>query len=108
MYAVTLTKNEETRRFTITATENAGWEVREEQNSQLVSRQMYTDWHRVERAQMGFAHAVDSLVDEGWKDAADSAIRLRESDRSFVRGSGAVTARRLPESDGGSGYSTNR
>ena len=68
MYAVTLKKNEETRRFSITATENSGWEVREEQNSRLVSCQRYTDWHRVERAQMGFAHAVDSLVDEGWTD----------------------------------------
>ena len=69
MYAVTLKKNEETRRFSITATENSGWEVREEQNSRLVSRQLYTDWHRVERAQMGIAHAVDSLVDQGWTDA---------------------------------------
>jgi hypothetical protein len=66
MYAVTLKKNEDTRRFSITATESSGWEVREEQNSQLISRQLYTDWHRVERAQMGFALAVGSLVDEGW------------------------------------------
>jgi hypothetical protein len=69
MYAVTLRKDSETRRFTITATENSGWEVREEQNSQLVRQHVYTDWHRVERAQMGFALAVDSLVDEGWTDA---------------------------------------
>ena len=68
MYAITLTKNEETRRFSITATESAGWEVREEKNSQLISRHLYTDWHRVERAQMGFGLAVGSLVDEGWTD----------------------------------------
>ena len=66
MYAITLRKDTQTRRFSITATEYSGWEVREEQNSQLVSRHLYTDWHRVERAQMGFAQAVDSLVDEGW------------------------------------------
>jgi hypothetical protein len=66
MYAVTLRKDMQTRRFTITATEHSGWEVREEQDSQLVSRHVYTDWHRVERAQMGFALAVDSLVDDGW------------------------------------------
>ena len=66
MFAVTLRKNEETRRFSITATEHSGWEVREEQNSQLISRQIITDWHRVERAQMGFALAVGSLVDDGW------------------------------------------
>ena len=66
MYAVTLRKDAEIRRFSITATEPSGWEVREEQNSQLVSRHVYDDWHRVERAQMGFAQAVDSLVGEGW------------------------------------------
>jgi len=69
MYAVTLTKNEETRRFSITASDENGWEVREEQNSQLVHRQLYTDWHRVERAQMGFALEIDLLVDDGWTDA---------------------------------------
>ena len=66
MYAVTLRKDAQIRRFSITATETSGWEVREEQNSQLVSRHVYTDWHRVERAQMGFAQAVDSLVGDGW------------------------------------------
>ena len=66
MYAVTLRKDAQIRRFTITATERSGWEVKEEQNSQLVSRHIYTDWHRVERAQMGFALAIGSLVDEGW------------------------------------------
>lgn len=66
MYAVTLRKDDQTRRFSITATESSGWEVREEQDSQLVSRHVYNDWHRVERAQMGIALAVDSLVDEGW------------------------------------------
>ena len=66
MYAVTLRKNTQTRRFTITPSEQAGWEVREEENSQLVRQHVYTDWHRVERAKMGFTHAVDQLVDDGW------------------------------------------
>ena len=69
MYAVTLRKDHQTRRFTITATATSGWEVKEEQNSQIVSHHVYDDWHRVERAQMGFALAVDSLVDDGWSDA---------------------------------------
>jgi hypothetical protein len=66
MYARTLRKAEQTRRFTITESELAGWEVKEEANSQLVRRDLYTDWHRVERAKMSFAQAVDVLVDEGW------------------------------------------
>lgn len=68
MYARILRKAEETRRFMIVVSD-PGWEVREEQNSQLVSRHQYTDWHRVERAQMGIAHEVDSLVNAGWIEA---------------------------------------
>ena len=66
MYARTLRKAEQIRRFIITAADTAGWEVREEANSQLVRRDLVTDWHRVERARMRFAETVDTLVDQGW------------------------------------------
>jgi hypothetical protein len=66
MYSTTLRKAEQIRRFTITETPTVGWEVREEANSQLVRRDVYTDWHRVERAQMRVKEAIDSLVDDGW------------------------------------------
>jgi hypothetical protein len=66
MYARTLCKAEQIRRFIITAADNVGWEVREEANSQLVRRDLVTDWHRVERARMRFAETVDALVAQGW------------------------------------------
>jgi hypothetical protein len=31
-----------------------GWDVREEQDSQVVRQVTYTDWHRVERAMQAF------------------------------------------------------
>jgi hypothetical protein len=66
MYALTLRKADDIRRFLITTTDHDGWEVREEANSELVRHDVYTDWHRVERAQMTFAQAVDSLMRSGW------------------------------------------
>jgi len=69
MYARMLRKAEHTRRFTVVETYPAGWEVREEQDSEVISRQRYTDWHRVERAQIRIAHAVGVLVDDGWEEA---------------------------------------
>jgi hypothetical protein len=40
-------------RFTITRTE-AGWDVREERDSEVIRAVNYTDWHRVERAMQVF------------------------------------------------------
>jgi hypothetical protein len=40
---------EHTRRYSIAATD-AGWEVREERDSEVVKQVRYFDWHRVERA----------------------------------------------------------
>lgn len=55
-----------TRRFTIAQT-NAGWEVREEQDSRLVRRVEYHDWHRVERARRNITIEASQLQDAGWR-----------------------------------------
>ncbi len=54
------------RRFTISESAGDGWEVREEQDSQLVRRVQYRDWHRVERARMLIDEQVSELEDRGW------------------------------------------
>ena len=54
------------RRFTITEAPGEGWEVREEADSELVSRTRYRDWHRVERAKMLIDERVSELEDSGW------------------------------------------
>ena len=68
MYARILRKAEHTRRFTIHQTDAAGWEIRDEQDSRLIRSARYTDWHRVERAQMVFAREAELLEDAGWVD----------------------------------------
>lgn len=56
------------RRFTISQSEvGDGWEVREEQDSQLVRQAQYRDWHRVERARMRIDEQVSDLEDRGWR-----------------------------------------
>jgi hypothetical protein len=55
------------RRFTISEAPEEGWEVREEQDSQLVRRTHYRDWHRVERARMRIDEQVSELEDRGWR-----------------------------------------
>jgi hypothetical protein len=55
------------RRFTIRETAGEGWEVREEADSQVVSRAQYRDWHRVERARMRIDARVSDLESRGWR-----------------------------------------
>lgn len=69
MYKRTFRKADQTHRFVITNTDGSGWEVREEQDSQVIWRVRYTDWHRVERARMNFAAHAVSLELSGWKES---------------------------------------
>jgi hypothetical protein len=68
MYLRTLTNSAQTRRFTIEKLAAAGWEVRVEQDSRVVSSTCYRDWHRVERARNAFAREAARLQDDGWTD----------------------------------------
>jgi hypothetical protein len=72
MYARLFTKAAETRRFLITSAGSAGWEVKEEQDSQIVRCVRYTDWHRVERARQNFARLAETLEHSGWVESADA------------------------------------
>ena len=70
MYARIFHKADQTRRFTITnAGSGTGWEVRDEQDSQVILNVRYTDWHRVERARMAFASQALNLQMSGWKES---------------------------------------
>jgi hypothetical protein len=69
MYLRMFRKAGQTRRFTITDAGNLGWEVREEQDSQIVWSIRYTDWHRVERARMTFAREAAALASAGWQES---------------------------------------
>jgi hypothetical protein len=65
-FAKSLRHREHTRRFSIVPV-GVGWEVREEQDSRVVRRVHYTDWHRVERARRAFTIEVRNLQREGWE-----------------------------------------
>jgi hypothetical protein len=65
MFSKSLRNQHQTLRFSIDATP-AGWEVREERDSQVVKRVQYQDWHRVERARRSISIELDALQRKGW------------------------------------------
>jgi hypothetical protein len=67
MFAQELTNAGHVRRFEILSQGADGWEMRVEEDSAVVRRKQYTDWHRVERAITRFAIEVAELQSEGWK-----------------------------------------
>jgi hypothetical protein len=66
-FVKSLRKADHTRRYSIQAT-SAGWEVREERDSEIVRHSYYQDWHRVERALQSFSLKLNVLRQEGWSD----------------------------------------
>jgi hypothetical protein len=58
------------RRYTIQPVAT-GWEVRQEQDSQVVRRACYQDWHRVERARRAFVSEMSVLRQNGWIEVPD-------------------------------------
>jgi hypothetical protein len=62
-----------TRRFTVSEAGNLGWEVTVEQDSRIVRRVCYTDWHRVERALSVIAEQVSQLQEAGWQEPASQS-----------------------------------
>ena len=66
-FARSIRKDDHVRRFSIRPAES-GWEVREEQDSQVVRQACYQDWHRVEHARRAFVLELSQLRDEGWQE----------------------------------------
>ena len=66
MFTRHLRNADHTRRYSIAETP-AGWEVRKEQDSQVIRRVEYTDWHRVERARRSNTLEVNALEAAGWQ-----------------------------------------
>ena len=55
-----------TRGFVVDNAGDRGWEVREEQDNEVVKRTWLHDWHRVENAMMCFALEAMQLRSAGW------------------------------------------
>lgn len=54
------------RSFLISQLGREGWEVREEQDEQVIKQVRYKDWHRVERALGIFHLEIGELESQGW------------------------------------------
>lgn len=67
MFAKELSHDGHIKRFLVLPAGERGWEVRVEQDSRVVRRVCYTDWHRVERALTLFSLQVSELAREGWQ-----------------------------------------
>ena len=67
MFSRTLTFQGQTRSFAVDALAASGWEVRVEQDSTVLRRTRYHDWHRVERAVGAIEREVRELQARGWR-----------------------------------------
>ena len=67
MFTRELRQGEHVKKFTISESPKAGWEVREEADSKLVRVDRYNDWHRLERARLRIDAAVAELEHSGWR-----------------------------------------
>ena len=54
------------REFVVDEADERGWEVREEEDDQVVRRTSLHDWHRVESAIMRFGIRATLLQQAGW------------------------------------------
>jgi hypothetical protein len=70
MFKSELTQAGHVRRFTIGQSAGHGWEVRVEEDSRVVRRVRYDDWHRVERALLGIRQQILELEASGWRQQA--------------------------------------
>jgi hypothetical protein len=70
MFEKTLTHHGHTTTFTVSEAGGDGWEVRIEEDSRLISRARYTDWHRVERAVSKMTLDASELERSGWRELA--------------------------------------
>jgi hypothetical protein len=66
IFAKFFRSQDHTRSFVVDKASDEGWEVREEQDNQVVKRTWLHDWHRVENAMMRFALQAMQLQSAGW------------------------------------------
>jgi hypothetical protein len=67
MYELSLTSNDHVRHYSISHAAPVGWEVTVEHDRSLRLREVYQDWHRVERKLALFKREVSDLMASGWE-----------------------------------------
>jgi hypothetical protein len=66
IFAKRLRSHEHTRSFVVDNADARGWEVREEEDNEIVKRAWIHDWRRVENAMMRFGIEAMHLQSAGW------------------------------------------
>jgi hypothetical protein len=66
MLTFRLRNSQHVRSFVIAHTRGSGWEIREEQDGEVLRLARYFDWHRVERAREAFKRQAATLQERGW------------------------------------------
>ena len=66
MFHISLRRADHTRHYSISALTESGWEVKLEEDRELRRRDVYQDWHRVERVMALFDREVSALRESGW------------------------------------------
>ena len=66
MFKVSLRRAGHVRQYSISAHTPSGWEARLEEDRELRRRNVYQDWHRVERVMAMFRREVSELRASGW------------------------------------------
>ena len=72
LFSKRLRSEEHLREFVVGEADDLGWEVREEQDHQVVKRTWMHDWHRVEKAMMRFALETTELQRAGWVEVSNT------------------------------------
>jgi hypothetical protein len=67
MFDLRLRHADRSRHYSITPSDQQGWEVRLEEDDRVSRRDHYQDWHRVERAMALFEREVEELRESGWQ-----------------------------------------
>ena len=79
MFTKELTRDGHTRTFMVNALLSSGWEVRVEQDRDVVRETRYFDWHRVERALGAIEREVAKLEAQGWQLTARAVSAVAQS-----------------------------
>jgi hypothetical protein len=67
-----LRSQDHTRAFVVGHADEHGWEIREEEDNQVVRRTWLHDWHRVENAILRFMAEAVQLRSAGWVEVPTS------------------------------------
>jgi hypothetical protein len=66
MFDVNVVSEDRVRRYSIALANDAGWEVKLVEDHAVRWREVYEDWHRVERMLLRMQQEVSDLLAQGW------------------------------------------